>query len=275
MSMAIFGLWLWAVAYPSADFGPAVAAEPDQAPSTSLASPDLTARPRDLDEKGVVWTTLRRGTGSRLTLPTDVVTVEYTAWTASGELLGSSSPGGVPATWAIDQNPLPGLRQALTGMLEGEKRRIWMNQTYAFRHQPGRMVGELIFEVELRSIAAPLVMVPDDLKRPPDDALRTASGIAYRVLRRGNGTRHPTADSEVTVHYSGWSVDGTLFDSSVLRDEPAVVRLDTAMPGWREGLQLMVEGDHARFWIPQKLALNGVPPLGAAVVFEIELIAIR
>ena len=107
-------------------------------------------------------------------------------------------------------------------MVEGEARRIWMTSGYAFRRQPGRRDADLIVDVVVRSIVAPPVATPEDLKQPPDDARRTESGIAYRILRQGSGIRHPAADAEVTVHYSGWRTDGVLFDSSVVRGQPSV-----------------------------------------------------
>jgi peptidylprolyl isomerase len=79
----------------------------------------------------------------------------------------------------------------------------------------------------------------------------------------------------VTVHYTGWSTDGKMFDSSVARGEPTTFRLDGVIPGWTEGVQMMVEGEQRRFWIPAKLAYEGIPgrPQGL-LVFDIELIRI-
>lgn len=240
-------------------------------PSPSV---DLPAAPKDLDEKHVVWIRLRAGTGARRPNPDALVTVAYTVWNAAGEMLGRCPPR-TPATWALDQIFLRGVRQALADMVVGERRRVWMAQDYAYRHFPGLPEGALVFDLELLSIAAPLVTVPRDVERPPAGASHTASGIAYRVLRSGRGARQPTTADAVTVHYSAWKTDGTLFDSSVARGQPVSFRLDTALPGWKEGLQLMHEGEQTRFWIPEKLALAGVPPLGPIVVFDIELIAIR
>lgn len=110
---------------------------------------------------------------------------------------------------------------------------------------------------------------------PPEDAARTESGIAYQVLTPGTGTVHPTAESTVTVHYSGWTGDGTMFDSSRSRGEPTTFGLDQVIPGWTEGVQLMVTGETTRFWIPANLAYGyqGNGPVGQ-LVFDIELIKI-
>src|SRR5258706_173710 len=112
----------------------------------------------------------------------------------------------------------------------------------------------------------------DDVKAPPSDAKKTASGLAYRVLEPGTGGKHPTASSQVTVHYTGWTTDGKMFDSSVVRGEPIAFPLTGVIAGWTEGVQLMVEGEKARFWIPQNLAYKGESPPYGMLVFDIELI---
>ena len=89
------------------------------------------------------------------------------------------------------------------------------------------------------------------------------------------GGRHPRATSSVTVHYSGWTTDGKLFDSSVLRGMPITFSLDGVIAGWTEGVQLMVEGEKVRFWIPQDLAYKGQREPYGMLVFDIELIKIQ
>jgi FKBP-type peptidyl-prolyl cis-trans isomerase len=121
----------------------------------------------------------------------------------------------------------------------------------------------------------PQVPPPPDVAAPPADAKYTGSNIASKVITPGKGTRHPRPNSEVTVHYTGWTTDGRTFDSSVSRGEPSTFSLDGVIPGWTEGVQMMVEGEKRRFWIPGKLAYDGVPgrPQGL-LVFDIELIRI-
>lgn len=115
---------------------------------------------------------------------------------------------------------------------------------------------------------------PPDVAAPPANATRTASGLAFTVLAPGSGTMHPSRSDRVTVHYSGWTTDGRLFDSSVARGEPATFRLDQVIEGWTEGLQLMVPGETRRFWIPEDLAYKGRQPPTGMLVFDVELIAI-
>jgi peptidylprolyl isomerase len=76
------------------------------------------------------------------------------------------------------------------------------------------------------------------------------------------------------VQYTGWTTDGKMFDSSVVRGQPATFAVDGVIPGWTEGLQLMFEGEKARFWIPEKLAYEGKKAPYGMLVFDVELIKI-
>src|SRR5262249_18525950 len=120
---------------------------------------------------------------------------------------------------------------------------------------------------------------PKDVAKAPASAKKTPSGLAYKVLTPGKGTKHPTAANRVTVHYSGWTTDGKLFDSSVQRGAPSTFSLGGGIKGWTEGVQLMVEGEKTRFWIPGELAYGDKParpgaPAGT-LVFDIELLQIQ
>jgi FKBP-type peptidyl-prolyl cis-trans isomerase len=119
---------------------------------------------------------------------------------------------------------------------------------------------------------------PPDVGAPPADAQTTQSGLAYRVLRVGKGLLHPLAKDRVEVHYTGWTTDGTMFDSSVARGKTMVFPLTAVIKGWTEGVQLMVTGEKTRFWIPAVLAYGRHPRPGAPagmLVFDIELIDIK
>ena len=116
---------------------------------------------------------------------------------------------------------------------------------------------------------------PPDVAAPPPDAQKTPSGLASKVLTPGSGTRHPRPNSRVTVHYSGWTTDGKMFDSSVRRGEPITFGLDEVIPGWTEGVQLMVEGEKRRLWIPESLAYAGGGGPAGMLVFDVELIKIE
>jgi peptidylprolyl isomerase len=122
------------------------------------------------------------------------------------------------------------------------------------------------------------IPAPPDVAAPPPDALRTPSGLASKVLQVGLGSFHPTMNSRVRAHYTGWTADGRMFQSSVLSGQPIEFQLDGVIPGWAEGVQLMVMGEKRRFWIPANLAYgeNPAPPTPAGqLCFDIELLDIR
>jgi FKBP-type peptidyl-prolyl cis-trans isomerase len=130
---------------------------------------------------------------------------------------------------------------------------------------------------QYKSAPAP-IPAPADVAAPPKDATRTASGIASKVLTPGKGKTHPTGTSNVTVHYTGWTTDGKMFDSSVQRGKPSSFPLDGVIKGWTEGVQLMTVGEKRRFWIPGNLAYDNNPRPGAPrgmLVFDIELLEIK
>jgi FKBP-type peptidyl-prolyl cis-trans isomerase len=118
-------------------------------------------------------------------------------------------------------------------------------------------------------------VTPADLTTPP--AEKTASGLATRLLHPGTGKEHPEPQDLVEVHYSGWSQDGKLFDSSRTRSAPAQFELASAIKGWAEGIALMVVGEQRRLWVPPALAYGDKPQAHAPsgpLVFDIELLRI-
>ncbi|MBW2455683.1 MAG: FKBP-type peptidyl-prolyl cis-trans isomerase [Deltaproteobacteria bacterium] len=118
---------------------------------------------------------------------------------------------------------------------------------------------------------------PPDVDGPPADSITTASGVSYLVLEKGKGTDKPVEESMVLIHYSGWTTDGRQFDTT-RGDGPIRLRVDAFVTGLTEGLQLMVEGDRYRFWIPKSLAYGENPrpdqPQGM-LVFDVELLEIH
>jgi peptidylprolyl isomerase len=155
----------------------------------------------------------------------------------------------------------------------GEKRRFWIPEELAYKGLAGRPKGMLVFDVQLTDIAPSPRIPPPDVAAPPADASITASGLAYKVLRPGTGSVHPLPTSRVTVHYTGWTADGKMFDSSVEKGSPISFGLGDVIEGWGEGVQLMVIGEKTRFWIPENIAYKGQEPKGQ-LCFDVELIAI-
>ncbi|KGF26607.1 MAG: FKBP-type peptidyl-prolyl cis-trans isomerase [Prevotella histicola] len=112
-----------------------------------------------------------------------------------------------------------------------------------------------------------------------DGVVTLPSGLQYQVLKEGNGKK-PSATDQIVCHYEGTLIDGTVFDSSYKRNEPATFGLNQVIAGWTEGVQLMSEGAKYRFFIPYNLAYGErgagaqIPPF-AALVFDVELIQVK
>ncbi len=144
-----------------------------------------------------------------------------------------------------------------------------------FQQQEARMNAERAEKGKEAKVAGEKYLAENAKK---DGVITTASGLQYQVLREGNGKK-PTAKDSVKCHYEGFLIDGTVFDSSVQRGEPAVFGLQQVIAGWTEGLQLMQEGGKYRFFIPYRLAYGEggagqlIPPF-ATLIFDVELIEV-
>lgn len=269
---------------PSAARAAASSAEAPPGPPPIPAPADVAAAPADAAKtaSGLATKVLAPGTGKDHPGLNDRVKVHYTGWTRDGQMFDSSVTRGEPITFPV-RGVIPGWTEGLQLMVVGEKRRLWIPAALAYGERPraGAPAGDLVFDVELLDItvAPKPPPVPEDVKAAPPGAKKTASGLAYRVLTpgaAGAGAPHPTAASNVTVNYTGWTPDGKMFDSSIVRGQPAQFRLGNVIKGWSEGVALMTKGEKARFWIPGDLAYGEKPARPGApagmLVFDIELI---
>ena len=241
------------------------------------APPDVAAAPADAAKtiSGLATKVLQKGTGDKTPTTQEMVVVHYTGWTTDGKVFDSSVGRGKPNTFSVG-GLIKGFTEGLQLMTVGEKRRLWIPQELAYRGQPGRPAGMLVFDVELLEILPDPFAPPPDVAAPPSDAKRTPSGLVYKVIRPGKGSGNPNRNSRVTVHYTGWTTDGKMFDSSWKRGQPATFGLDEVIKGWTEGVQLMSEGEKTRFWIPQRLAYEGKAGVPAGMlVFDIELVSYK
>jgi FKBP-type peptidyl-prolyl cis-trans isomerase len=261
---------------------PPAPAQPATPPPDPNAPSDVKAAPADAEKtaSGLASKVLKPGTGKDKPKAADQVTVHYTGWTTDGRKFDSSVDRGEPAKFPLDQ-VIKGWTEGLQLMVVGEKRRFWIPAAIAYGEtpsRPGAPAGMLVFDVELLGFdKAP--EPPEDVAEVPKNAKKTKSGLAYRVLKKGKGKQHPKASNTVVVHYTGWTTNGKMFDSSVARGQPAEFPLGGVIPGWTEGVQLMVPGEKTRFWIPGALAYGDKPaqpgaPAGT-LVFDIELLEVK
>ena len=262
--------------------------EPQESPTTqsspeekvSFKPPsDVAAPPADaiITPSGLAYKVLKAGTGKKHPDSKSEVEVHYTGWQTDGTMFDSSHKRGKTLQFQLTR-VIAGWTEGVQLMVEGEKARFWIPEALAYKGRPGAPSGMLVFDIDLVKIVPSLserFPAPDDVSAPPPDAKFTSSGLAYKTLKAGTGSTHPTAEDRVQVHYTGWTTDGKAFDSSYKKGRPATFPLRAVIPGWTEGVQLMVKGDQTRFWIPEESAYAGKRgrPQGM-LVFDIELLEV-
>jgi FKBP-type peptidyl-prolyl cis-trans isomerase len=258
------GAALGAPAPPSEAARAAEAAVPGKAPPEAETSPS-----------GLAFQVLTPGVGEDRPGLHDKVRVEFVAWSTKGPFDSSKKSGG---TGVFDmKGVIAGWTEALSAMRVGERRRLWIPDALAY---PGLRANPTIsvFEVALLEIIrgkAPLP-APPELAAAPADATRTSSGLAYKFLSRGSGGDRPNVWDRVKLHYTGWSSDGTMLETSSHAGRPSAFDVSNVMPGWQEALPLMAAGDRARVWLSAALAgRDQTRGPERNVVYDLELVSVE
>lgn len=227
-------------------------------------------------DSGLAWIVLAEGQkdeeppGEEAT-----VLVQYSNWTTDGELLDSTLHRGEPR--ALTMNLVAeGFRETFGMMVPGERRLVWLPPELT--EFEGRRVYDetVVFDLELLSYMSP-PQKPANVSTIPDDAERSLTGLAWRLLKPGTGDLNPGRGDTVEVVYALWTRDGRLFDSSYAHARPGRFELNETLPfGFNEALFGMVVGEKRLVWIPEDLAYRGQKdrPQGM-LVFEIELLSIE
>jgi FKBP-type peptidyl-prolyl cis-trans isomerase len=269
------------------------AAEPTDARQAGLpAAPEDVAKPpadAKRTDSGLAMRQLKTGAGTGHPGGSDCMRVAFIGWRPDGSLFSTSGLRGESQLQCMS-NAIPGIAEALRSMVVGEKRRVWLPASLAVnsdgeeasvpkkrRKRLSRDVS-LTFDVELVEVlkAPP---VPVDLSKAPPEARTLASGVAIHSLIAGRGNQHPAANSRVMVHYTCWTMAGTIAETTVFSGHASSVQLGTALQGWQEGVPLMAQGETARLWIPAALAYGAKPSNkklpGGAQVCDIQLVSIE
>ncbi len=201
----------------------------------------------------------------------DGVRVHFTAWDRDGRLKDAS--GATPDVRPVSKE-FRGWAEGLQQMVVGETRILWIPASLEPELGPGAPPpSDMTLLVELVEILAP-PKTPPDVRGPPRKAIIERDGLASKVLAKGTGTSHPDRSTSVTLHYAGWTTDGKLFSTSYTSGKPVTVSVGDSIPGWTEALELMVEGEKRRVWIPKQLANKGRDGPKGMLVFDIELLKI-
>ncbi len=240
-------------------------------------------------ESGIYYSIDKEGEGGH-PKATDVVNTHYKGYRLDGKVFDSSYDRGEPIEFSLN-GVIKGWQEAIPMLKKGGKGTFIIPSGIAYGERgagpdiPANTV--LIFDVELLDFFAP----EDKAKRQKEkdeqlikeylaannvSAQRTESGIHYVIKEQGDGV-NPSVEDNVKVHYRGALLDGTQFDSSYDRGEPATFPLSRVVPGWQESIPLLKKGGKGTFYIPSGLAYGergagGVIPPNAVLVFDVELL---
>jgi peptidylprolyl isomerase len=211
----------------------------------------------------------------------DFITVHYKGMLSNGEVFEDSRDIDQPATFQLGVGMLiDGWDIGLQGMRVGGERRITLQPEYAYGEQgAGDVIPPnevLTFEIELLNVRK----VPQPWDYNERDVETSEAGLEYVILESGSGDK-PQAGDRIKVNYSGYLEDGTMFDSSFIRDAPFEfnVGMGAVIPGWDQGLMDMQPGEKRKLIIPPNLAYgergvgNVIPP-DATLHFDVELVEI-
>jgi peptidylprolyl isomerase len=273
-------------AKPDAAKPPVTTPAPKPVDPALVAPDDVAAPPADAgkSDSGLAWKVIKEGTGTSHPSATERVEVHYTGWKTDGEMFDSSVERGQPTSFALN-GVIKGWTEGVQLMVEGEKRRFWIPGNLAYGEEPeakppgerrGPPLGMLCFDIELLSILRPHD-TPENLTAAPEDATVTDSGLATKLIKPGTGEAKPKPLDNVQVHYTLWTTDGKMLDTTLTTGQPKFLPLKRTIKGFTEALQMMVEGETRRLWIPVTLAYGSEPPEGAPkgmLVFEVELVKI-
>ncbi len=232
---------------------------------------------------GVKYSLTQQGEGIRLEEEMHV-SLHYTGYIDAADQVkfDSSYDRDQPLRFILGRKMvIPGLDDALTHLRVGDRARIWVPHALAYGSQgrgPIPPESDLIFDVEV--IDAMPVVEPGRFDTSGRDTLTTASGLRYIIVEEGYGEK-PRTGNILLVHYSGYTSDGSIFDSSIQRSEPFrfVLGTDQVIQGWDEAFALLREGSKARLIIPPSLGYGDtgrdpVPP-GETLIFDVELLEVR
>lgn len=245
---------------------------------------------------GLSYYDVKVGDGDEVADPNHVVKAHVTGWLVNGTETFNTR-GKKPAKPGEPEQPekpaiiplatltsvLSGFQEGFTGMKTGGKRKLILPAKLAYGEAGNPPLipanATIIVDVELLGVD-PFEKTPATLPGDPVTGapVKTDSGLVYYDLKVGDGEMPPSKDAQVKVHYTGWLNDGTVFDSSVQRGQPAQFILSAVIPGWTEGVSTMKVGGKRKLVIPYALAYGengsrGIPPK-ALLIFDVELLEV-
>lgn len=241
-----------------------------QTPPMDTKAPPATATKTD---SGISYVVLAEGKGGDKPGRNDTAQVHYSIWKTSGQTMFSTKQRGRPQEMVLSMVP-DGWSEMLNAMVVGEKRMVWMPGNLAMRGGRGPAGETFVFELELTAFeAAP--PVPDNVAGAPADAKEARAGVKYKVLEPGKGKDKARYWDQIQVHYTAWTSDGRMFESTRLRKQPRNMVPFQESKGWSSAVEHMVAGQKTRVWMPAALMKKrpGMPEGDA--VYDVEVIEIK
>ena len=257
-------------------------------PPVDIPGDEVFGEPETTDSGLEFWVINDGGCDDATPIPTDKVKVHYTGWLEDGTKFDSSVDRGEPLTFALNK-VIPGWTEGVGCMNKGDKYKLRIPSELGYGSRGGRTIppnSTLIFDVELIDInpvslyakVPPMEELPGDLVS--GEISTSNSGLQWYDIVEGGGETPAGPASTVEVHYTGWLVDGTKFDSSVDRGQTIEFPLNGVIPGWTEGVGSMKVGGKRKLIIPSNLGYGdrgagGVIPGGATLIFDVELVSTK
>ena len=241
---------------------------------TAYITPPSTATHHSL---GLKFMILENG-GSQPTSDADTIVRSRSSVWVNSDNPQNQNEDGLDATDPIDlEVSHPFLSEILKASSTGAHYLWWVDAELIPEGTAGFETEDTMIDIRIIDRVAPLP-APNDVASIPSYATITEDGIGYYLLSHATTGAHPTLDDMVEVHYSGWQTDGTMFDSSVLREKTNTFPLGRLIAGWQKSIPLMRVGEKARIWIPGDLAYDlredrPNAPKGM-LVFDVELVSI-
>ena len=227
---------------------------------------------------GLAFQVLKGGQGAKVDDPYKVIRTRGNTWKADGTQTTSIEDGLSTTQLRQVRRSLPFFAAILESTPVGETRRWWISSDLVPEGSRALEKADYVMDIEVVDALDPLP-APKDVSAIPAAARITTDGIGILTLRSGDGANYPTLENTIVVHYSGWTTDGRMFDSSRLRQATSSFSLNLLITGWQLSIPELSKGERARIWIPGALAYDDredrpFAPKGM-LVFDVELIEIE
>ena len=243
--------------------------------STIPAPEDVGAIPEGalrMGDEGIAYKVLEEGYGEEPPGPNDMIAFHYTGWLQDGRLFDTSAKRRQPVTVQVNRAG-GGLGSLFQGMVEGERRQVWVPEQLADKFRDPKLEGHVVFDLKMfQVLRAPAI--PADADAPPEGASTNLRGVSYVVLEPGRGSDRPQDKDLVLMHLDTWTRDGVM-TASTRRGEPVPrsFKVEQMLPGFADMIREMGVGERRRVWLPAVEVNKPGEAVNPPLVAEMQLIS--